>query len=65
MEPVGYFVKNENKMYSPEEMYNSITIIRDNFSPCGKMFCKCQKFQADNLKTLENAYERKASQIIH
>jgi len=63
MEPIGYFIEQESKMYTPEEMYQSIIIIRDNCSPCRS--CNCKKFQADNLKTLERAYERKASKTIY
>jgi hypothetical protein len=51
--------------YPREEVLAKIVATRDQYSSCGGFICQCKCFKADNLKYLENLYERKASSIIH
>lgn len=50
---------------SKEEVIQKIEDTRNKFSSCQSFTCKCMNFQADNLKSLENHYEREANKIIY
>jgi hypothetical protein len=65
----SFAAENNDKVYAYEDVEEILVNLRTNYSSCKarSLFgrCVCGSFKADNLKYLENLYEREASKIIH